>query len=226
MESILLKPLYIHALAAHIAPKNDVRHYLNGVRVEVRDGLVFYIATDGRMLAALKHEARPEEDGIEFTIPRADAIKIKRKKNKPFTVANRHEDTHTWRLPDLAQSFGTIEGQYPDWRKVLPSGYEDDAKAFKENECAAYDFDLLARLQAAYREANEVKESAFNNRRWSPTAMLTLHSHRSTLAAPCTGPCENFLGLLMPYRAVITKPEDFPNCTDWLVYARIKEQAA
>ena len=98
------------AFAAHCAPTNDVRYYLNAVLVEPK-GLV---ATDGHRMAAVNCDTgvSPGEDII---IP-IDVVKTVLKMTLKKQV----------RVPLYADQLGDvqftpIDGTYPDWRGVVPN---------------------------------------------------------------------------------------------------------
>lgn len=107
----------------YVAPamaKNDVRHVLNGVRLEVAPGRCDVVATDGHRMAHARIEASGEEKDASATIPpRAVAAITKSGLAGQVTL--------TFRQKTLSVQGGSvrivtklIDGQFPDWRRRSP----------------------------------------------------------------------------------------------------------
>jgi hypothetical protein len=113
-------PTDILKAALAFAPQKDIRHYLNGVRVE-RAGRVFNIvATDGVTLFCAKYSEQFSDDMQEdFVIP-FDAVKKALTGNKAQSITlqgDRYQGGYV--LGDV--SFVPDTTTYPQWRNALPS---------------------------------------------------------------------------------------------------------
>lgn len=101
--------------ALHTAPKTDVRHYLNGVFVEVRSGFYRIVSTDGSNMSVF-HNFEPEcAEALDLIIPR-DIIE-NLPKQKGLTITLKKLDGF-WCLGSTL--FTPIDGRYPEYRRVLP----------------------------------------------------------------------------------------------------------
>lgn len=106
----------------YVAPamaKNDVRHVLNGVRLDVAPGRCDVVATDGHRMAHARIEVGGEEDASATIPPRAVAAITKSGLAGQVTL--------TFRQKTLSVQGGSvrivtklIDGQFPDWRRVIP----------------------------------------------------------------------------------------------------------
>ena len=117
--------------AAVIAASNEhTRYYLNGVSVQSDESNLFYVATDGTKLVAL----RQDHDGtaVNIIIPTdiIAGIKLDRRKGD-IGVLTRDGET-AWRLEYAGKSiiFAPIDGAFPDWRRVVPREYSGKAAVF------------------------------------------------------------------------------------------------
>lgn len=154
-------------LAASCMAKHDIRYYLNGVLVEPREaGGVFIVATDGHRLIAV---IDPTGEASEPTIlslsadmlrrmPRpsaADGFPMGGKVNKllPADTETGHRvilDTFRERSalvltgaagePACIHLSPIIEGNFPDWRRVVPSNLPE----LKPGTTDVYRYDYLS----------------------------------------------------------------------------------
>lgn len=117
--------IYNAALIA--AAKNDLRFYLKGVRIEpAPQGGALIIATDGhRILVA--HDAMAED--VETCI--LPLVKVPTKCD--FINVTLGDDQALFNFGATTVTAPKIEGNYPDWRRVLPA----------ENKMQGYDANTL-----------------------------------------------------------------------------------
>lgn len=137
-------------------PKDDIRYYLCGVLLERRSGFVKLVSTDGWTLFTCRAEGEHPGDDLEVILPRSLIEQIKRPgKNGPdlaaVTLSREVNETGghgPWRIRieagDLVAEEVEIEGQYPNWRRVIPDAVS--------GAHAQFDVRLLARFEAASRE--------------------------------------------------------------------------
>jgi hypothetical protein len=119
-------PIAALAAAAPFMATRDIRYYLNGVKVEAREGFVYCIATDGHTLAVAKHECTDNDEAAEFILKREDVAAILK------NIAA--EDALRVTLKEHANieiQFGghhiittRVEGQFPNWQSAaqVPGG--------------------------------------------------------------------------------------------------------
>lgn len=187
-----------------IAPKTELRYYLNGVLLEVKDDRAWLVATDGHRMLVIRPTARIEgnecRDG-RWIIPRDLLARAKVKKGGALFLSvdqsqgEKEPYLHCARARIITGagelSAPTIDGIYPDWRRVVP------AKA--SGEWAHYDpayvgdFGTVAELLSGAR---------INSR---------IH-HNGTGAAPVDLGADDALGVLMPIRAE-QRPYERPDWT-------------
>jgi DNA polymerase-3 subunit beta len=105
--------------------QQDVRYYLNGLLLEIRPGRVRAVATDGHRLA-LCDAAFDSETGIDLQVilPRKAVIELGRllfdsDTEAQFEISNSHLRVH---LGDTSFTTKLIDGRFPDYERVMPSG--------------------------------------------------------------------------------------------------------
>jgi len=113
----------------------DVRYYLNGLLLEVKNGTFSSIATDGHRLAI----ARKKDN--ELTTEDSKAIMPRKAVMELAKILPDTEDEMSFLLSDgslvikkenLVFSSKLIDGKFPDYEKVLPSGNESVLTIKKE----------------------------------------------------------------------------------------------
>lgn len=171
------------------ASKEEIRHYLQGVYVEPRDGGVRLVATNGHILLRTDSEGfAPAEPIILSTDTMEKAFKAKG--NKPWVYGDIETgiiQVVTWcgegePCPRLGVcEFTVVDGVFPDYARVIPerkSGFE----------CACFDPNLIAALHKA--------GSVFGK---SYTMRLTGADETAPMLVDFSH-AEHMLGVLMPRR--------------------------
>lgn len=192
---------YLQAMVPFI-PKNDIRYYLNGLRVERaadKGRGVYLVATNGHQMAVVYDAdgaiVGDDGRGVILRIP-AEMVSASRKRamrshslmvivsgsrvslNNDFNLE--HTDTEVYVMPGRPY----IDGKYPDWRRVLP------------------EFDKLKRGIAAdvnirYLDSfNRVSIAMGGDRYGSPAAFWQEEPHKAVLVQLVNVP--EFLGIIMP----------------------------
>lgn len=116
----------IYALARFIAPSLNIRYYLNGVKLEFKDGFLYAVATDGHMLTAFRLEPKKGTTfpaDLSVILPRDLCLAFKKAKGGlPFVPITYNDETADIdaHLPPCHLIYRAIEGEYPNWRGVLP----------------------------------------------------------------------------------------------------------
>jgi DNA polymerase-3 subunit beta len=109
-----------------VAAKGDIRHYLNGICVDVRAGDVTLVATNGHVLVAVPVEADDVEDPTpgQYIVDRAmlDAVKPAKsgRASLPITITIGPDGACSVQGATTA-SGKLVDGRYPDWRRVMPA---------------------------------------------------------------------------------------------------------
>ena len=115
----------------------DVRYYLNGLLVEYKGGEVNAVATDGHRLALATSplDKTITIDGERQILPRKAVLelsKILRQENEDIKITFGNSSLS---IQDENLDFSTklIDGKFPDYEKVLPSGEPNSLEVPKEN---------------------------------------------------------------------------------------------
>lgn len=129
--------------ALTVAPKKDNRSYLNGVCLDfVTDSEMVYCATDGSILYAgktpIEYLDDPQKGGFQIIVP-YDAVSLALKNHSKAYTAIFLES-----LPDGRYSlgdviFGSLDGKFPDYERVIPQTVSGEAGQYNpENVAKAY----------------------------------------------------------------------------------------
>lgn len=106
----------------------DVRHYLNGLALQLQDGPLLTVASDGHRLACHKAslEGSAQTDKLQI-LPRTAVEKITALltatiKGAPHAVVELKVGERTWSVTvgDIQLSTKLIEGAYPDVNRAIP----------------------------------------------------------------------------------------------------------
>lgn len=119
-------PLAALAAVSPMMGVNDIRYYLNGILVNVDNGEVTCVATEGHTMAVARHQFE-EQEKTSFMVKREDVINILRNIQP--------EDGLHFKLGEGANleiSFGQhvmtttrMEGKYPDWQVAIATPKAD-----------------------------------------------------------------------------------------------------
>lgn len=173
----------MQALAKHIAPKSDVRYYLNGVLLEITDKGRYYVATDGHKLVAIR-EARQEGD-IEgqYILPRDVILGIKLSKRPVIDTAEFNQENGKASLTYCGTEtrFGLVDGKFPDWRRVIP--------VKTTGEVAQFNPDYLVALRDCASASVGIGKF---------TSLFVSHNGDSPALAQCAS--GDWLAVIMPVR--------------------------
>lgn len=174
------------------APKQDVRYYLVGVLVDVRANDITLVATNGHALLAVPLPADAlEGDRVpgQYIIGRdvLDAVKPAKvgRTVMPISIGIGADGAITITGATTATA-KTLDGHYPDWRRVMP------AQASLE----------VAQFDPAYVSLfGDVRELLGGSSKDKPV----IH-HNGNRGALVSGLGRDALGVLMPMRADMQHP--------------------
>ena len=108
---------------------HDVRYYLNGLLLELADGRVRTVATDGHRLALadLESEIEVGEEAQQVIVPRKGIMEILRLLDKGADTVRLGVGKNHLRLArdGLVATTKLIDGRFPDYEAVIPVGAQE-----------------------------------------------------------------------------------------------------
>lgn len=178
--------------ARMVASDEETRFYLNGVRCEIREHSVTYVATDGHKLIAI----RDEDCGgynLNITIPKdmIDGFKLTARERQDGTplpcTLERREDGY-WELNYMnhRRAFKPVGGAFPDWKRVVP--LKVDGKPGNYNPSYLVTFNQADALLASSRGSGKDSIMTAVCQNGSGPALVKFQSDRA-------------FGVIMPVRA-------------------------
>lgn len=138
--------LDVLAAVAQSATADETRHYLRGVHISAGPTHTTYVATDGKTIIGVRC---PEENTSSFSViyPLSKVKPFKRsKRSVPFAEMSVDGLEVNLEYGVERASFLAVEGEFPEWPRVLPGEVSGEAGHFN--------FDLLARFSEAARIAD------------------------------------------------------------------------
>lgn len=117
--------------------QQDVRHYLNGTLIDIHQGVMKCIATDGHRLAFSSiSDSRLTDAKMQVILPRKSVLELMRlldaNNESAITVCL---GEHHFRIiaPDFIFTSKLINAQYPDYDKLIPRSIDNTAIASREH---------------------------------------------------------------------------------------------
>jgi len=123
--------------------QQDIRYYLNGLLLVTGAGRVSTVATDGHRLAFATHEIEGEVPKADVIIPRKTILELQRllgDGEEPVQIEIAQNQIR-FTFGDIELISKLVEGKFPDYQRVIPSGYTKSFPIRRE--------DLLHSLQRA-----------------------------------------------------------------------------
>jgi DNA polymerase-3 subunit beta len=123
--------------------QHDVRHYLNGMLLEVDGAKITAVATDGHRLALCSLPIDNELPSQQVIIPRKTVSELLRllEDNDSPVLIDIAAGQVKFSFEDIVLVSKLLDGRYPDYTRVIPKGYE--------NEFAVERSEILRSLQRA-----------------------------------------------------------------------------
>ncbi len=116
--------------------QQDVRHYLNGVLLDIDQGVMKCVATDGHRLAFSSiHEISAGNKPIKIILPRKSVLELMRlldssgEENITVCIGDNHFRVVS---PEFTFTSKLISAQYPDYSKLIPRNIENTVIASRE----------------------------------------------------------------------------------------------
>jgi len=144
------------ALVQYAMAQQDIRYYLNGLLLSLREDALVVVATDGHRLAFATHAMSVGTAKVDVILPRKAILELTK-------LLADSDDPVTLRVSDNQASFAfgrvsfvtkLVDGKFPDYQKVIPAGYK---KAFSCDRVI---------LQQALQRAAILSNEKFRGVRW------------------------------------------------------------
>lgn len=107
---------------AHAMAKADARFYLNGALLAHEDGKTTVVATDGHRLAQSAVKSHGGDDLAGVILPRDAVIWLARNATDGEIQISTDKTSVTVSGEGLSVNLQAVDGRYPDWRRVIPTG--------------------------------------------------------------------------------------------------------
>jgi DNA polymerase-3 subunit beta len=124
---------YILDKTAFAMAHQDVRYYLNGLLLSLKDGGVTAVATDGHRLAKVEISLDVGGD-VEVILPRKTVMELNRLLNGtdyPCAI-DFSEKSARVSIDETVLTSKLVDGRYPDYQRVIPRGGQRLAVADRE----------------------------------------------------------------------------------------------
>jgi len=138
--------------------QQDVRYYLNGLMIELNEGMVRAVATDGHRLALCEMPADIKgATGQQVIVPRKGIQELNRLLSDSDDKAELQIGTNHIRvnLPDIRFTSKLVDGRFPDYQRVLPKGSDKHLVANRES------------MRHALTRASILSNEKYRGIRWS-----------------------------------------------------------
>ena len=128
-QKVTLEAGELSDMLSRVSPmmaNGDVRYYLNGVKLEISDGQLHLIATDGHRMTVYSRDLDESLSSVkaECIIPRQTTLEV------PSLISGLEKETEVQMViypthcrfitANFVITSKLIDGRYPDWRRVLP----------------------------------------------------------------------------------------------------------
>ena len=102
----------------------DVRYYLNGLLLELTEGEIKAVATDGHRLAMSELAVKGMENERQLILPRKGVIELSRLLSEGSRDISMSLGQNQIRasMPEYTFTSKLVDGNFPDYRRVLPKG--------------------------------------------------------------------------------------------------------
>jgi DNA polymerase-3 subunit beta len=101
--------------------QQDVRYYLNGMYMEIKEGRLRFVATDGHRLALCTAPGQVEADDKSVIVPRKGVLELSRLLDADGSVTLTVGSNHIRAATDqFTFTSKLIDGKFPEYERVLP----------------------------------------------------------------------------------------------------------
>lgn len=172
------------------ASKKDVRYYLNGVLFEINNGQARLVATNGEVLCVFRLGETDQKDA-QVIIPR-DIVEGLRLKSGELDIKLLEDGTAEINANGQYTRFKPVNGRFPDYRRVIPSGDMSGV-------AAQFNGHIMETLHKAYKLLNVGCKMP-----------MPYISHNGNSGALIDLNCADFTGVAMPFNLTATGMRELP----------------
>lgn len=104
--------------------KDDVRYFLNGANLEIKDGTATIVGTNGHKLAAWSSSLDADDVSVILSRECIDHLSRIKPTGEEVKVTITAVDS-VFEFGDRIYAARMIDGKFPDWRRVVPDGGEN-----------------------------------------------------------------------------------------------------
>ena len=121
-----------HFAMAH----QDVRYYLNGLLLDIGEGLLRAVATDGHRLAIAEIPVQTGDAARQVIVPRKGISELLRLlgNGDEEVIIEVGSNAIQIALPEVRLTSKLIDGKFPDYRRVVPKGEDSDKTVVVDRE--------------------------------------------------------------------------------------------
>jgi DNA polymerase-3 subunit beta len=133
LSQVKLKKMLEMSLFA--VSKDETRYVLNGILIEIKDNNIKTVATDGRRLNLIETRVElPQKINKKIIIPAKTTQELVRNLNQAGDVRIVFSDNQVcFEFDNTLLTTRLIEGEFPDYKKVIPGEIKEKVRVNKNN---------------------------------------------------------------------------------------------
>ena len=105
--------------------QQDIRYYLNGLLLEVKENNINIVGTDGHRLSFTSLELKAPSQSAQVIVPRktiVELVKLLKDTDEPLEISFSSNQVH-FKFNDIDMITKIIDGKFPDYSRVIPEGH-------------------------------------------------------------------------------------------------------
>ena len=107
--------------------QQDIRYYLNGLLIEVKDKNINIVGTDGHRLSFTSLELKAPTNPAQVIVPRktiVELVKLLGDTDDPVEISFSNNQVN-FKFNDIDLITKVIDGKFPDYGRVIPQGHDN-----------------------------------------------------------------------------------------------------
>ena len=107
--------------------QQDIRYYLNGLLIEVKDKNINIVGTDGHRLSFTSLELKTPTNPAQVIVPRktiVELVKLLSDTDDPVEISFSNNQVN-FKFNDIDLITKVIDGKFPDYDRVIPQGHDN-----------------------------------------------------------------------------------------------------
>jgi len=107
--------------------QQDIRYYLNGLLIEVKDKNINIVGTDGHRLSFTSLELKAPTNPAQVIVPRktiVELVKLLSDTDDPVEISFSNNQVN-FKFNDIDLITKVIDGKFPDYGRVIPQGHDN-----------------------------------------------------------------------------------------------------